>query len=67
MKKLIFYSSLLMISISASAQVPGYVPTDSLKGWWASNGNANDASGNGNNGVVNGATLPIFGVIGECL
>jgi hypothetical protein len=56
-----------MISISASAQVPGYVPTDSLKGWWASNGNANDASGNGNNGVVNGATLPIFGVIGECL
>jgi hypothetical protein len=46
-----------MISISASAQVPGYVPTDSLKGWWAFNGNANDASGNGNNGTVNGATL----------
>ena len=57
MKKLIFYSCLLLISISASAQVPGYVPTDSLKGWWAFNGNANDASGNGNNGVVNGATL----------
>lgn len=57
MKKVIFYSCLFMISISASAQVPGYVPTDSLKGWWAFNGNANDASGNGNNGTVNGATL----------
>jgi hypothetical protein len=26
-------------------------------GWWPFNGNANDESGNGNNGVVNGATL----------
>ena len=28
-----------------------------LKGWWPFNGNANDASGNGNNGTVQGATL----------
>jgi hypothetical protein len=26
-------------------------------GWWPFNGNANDESGNGNNGAVNGATL----------
>jgi hypothetical protein len=28
-----------------------------LIGWWPFNNNANDASGNGNNGTVNGATL----------
>ena len=57
MKKLIFYSCLLLISISASAQVPSYVPSIGLVGWWPFNGNANDESGNGNNGIVNGATL----------
>jgi hypothetical protein len=40
-----------------TAQVPSYVPTDGLSGWWSFNGNANDASTNGNNGTVNGATL----------
>jgi len=39
------------------AQVPSYVPTNGLVGWWLFNGNANDLSGNGNNGTVNGATL----------
>ena len=39
------------------AQVPSYVPTDGLVGYWGFNGNANDQSGNGNNGAVNGATL----------
>ena len=42
---------------SLSAQVPSYVPTSGLVGWWPFNGNANDESGNGNNGTVNGATL----------
>ena len=42
-----------------SAQVPSYVPTNGLVGWWPFNGNANDESGNGNNGTVNGATLTI--------
>ncbi len=37
--------------------MPTYVPTDSLVGWWGFNGNANDESGNGNDGTVNGATL----------
>ena len=37
--------------------VPNYVPTNGLVGWWPFNGNANDESGNGNHGTVNGATL----------
>lgn len=39
------------------AQVPSYVPTNGLAGWWGFNGNANDSSPNANNGTVNGATL----------
>jgi hypothetical protein len=39
------------------AQVPSYVPTNGLVGWWPFNGNANDESVNGNNGTVNGPTL----------
>ena len=38
------------------AQVPSYVPTTGLVGWWPFNSNANDESGNGNNGTVNGGT-----------
>jgi hypothetical protein len=57
--------SLLLIAIAALAcavsslaqNVPSYVPTDGLVGWWPFNGNANDESGNGNDGNVNGATL----------
>jgi hypothetical protein len=40
-----------------NAQVPSYVPTNGLVGWWPFNGNANDESANGNNGTNNGATL----------
>jgi hypothetical protein len=39
------------------AQVPSYVPTTGLVGYWPFNGNANDISGNNNNGTNNGATL----------
>jgi uncharacterized protein (TIGR02145 family) len=42
---------------TAFSQIPSYVPTNGLVGWWPFNGNANDESGNGNNGTVNGATL----------
>jgi uncharacterized protein (TIGR02145 family) len=37
--------------------VLSYVPTNGLVGWWGFNGNAQDGSGNGNHGTVNGATL----------
>jgi len=56
MKKLLF--ALLVLSVfTVNAQVPSYVPTNGLVAYYPFNGNANDASGNGNNGVVNGATL----------
>lgn len=54
----IFLTSLtLLFATAAQAQVPSYVPTNGLVGWWPFNGNANDESGNGNDGTVNGATL----------
>jgi hypothetical protein len=40
-----------LLVLPAAAQVPAYVPTDGLVGWWPFNGNANDESGNGNDGV----------------
>jgi uncharacterized protein (TIGR02145 family) len=57
MKKLIFTLTLLTFGLLAQAQIPSYVPTNGLVGWWPFNGNANDESGNGNHGTVNGATL----------
>lgn len=57
--KSLLLTALATIGLIAAtmAQVPNYVPTNGLVGWWPFNGNANDQSGNGNNGVVNGATL----------
>jgi hypothetical protein len=57
MKTLILLLSVLFTTMSF-AQVPSYVPANGLVGWWPFNGNANDESGNGNNGtVITGATL----------
>jgi hypothetical protein len=55
----LLYTTLIALLISSTcyAQVPSYVPTDGLVGWWPFNGNANDESGNGNNGTLNEATL----------
>ena len=48
---------LLFITVISFGQVPNYVPTNGLVGYWPFNGNANDESGNGNDGTNNGATL----------
>ncbi len=56
-KKSILLLFLVFYSINLFSQVPSYVPQTGLVGWWPFNGNANDESGNGNNGSVNGATL----------
>jgi gliding motility-associated-like protein len=56
MKKLLIYL-LLLNSFNLAAQSPNYVPSNNLIGWWPFNGNANDESGNANNGIVNGASL----------
>jgi hypothetical protein len=49
--------AILGLALISNAQVPNYVPSNGLVGWWPFNGNANDESGNGNDGIVNGATL----------
>jgi hypothetical protein len=63
-KNLLLLSILFVCGTSIFAQVPSYVPTNGLVGWWPFNGNANDESGNGNNGTVTGPTLTTdrFGV-----
>ena len=57
MKKLVLTLLIGVTTLTAFSQVPSYVPTNGLVGYWPFNGNANDESGNGNNGTVNGATL----------
>jgi hypothetical protein len=57
MKKITTIILAVLFTANLIAQVPNYVPTNGLVGWWPFNGNANDESGNGNNGTVNGATL----------
>jgi hypothetical protein len=59
MKKVMFTAFAVGLCLSANvmAQVPSYVPSNGLVGYWPFNSNANDESGNGNNGTVNGATL----------
>ncbi|MEZ5013565.1 MAG: LamG-like jellyroll fold domain-containing protein [Chitinophagales bacterium] len=50
---------LALVSNIRSQTLPDYIPTDGLLGWWPFTGNANDESGNGNDGIVNGAVLTI--------
>ena len=45
------------ITFNVYGQVPDYVPSDGLVAWYPFNGNANDESGNGNDGALNGPTL----------
>lgn len=58
-KKILLLMAVATLGLTAAttAQVPSYVPINGLVGYWPFNGNANDESGNGNNGTVNGATL----------
>jgi hypothetical protein len=58
MKKYYFALVLTLFILPIFSQnIPSYVPKDGLVGYWPFNGNANDESGNGNHGTVNGATL----------
>ncbi|MFN5629865.1 MAG: LamG-like jellyroll fold domain-containing protein [Bacteroidota bacterium] len=47
----------ISLATATRAQVPNYLPTNGLVGWWFFNGNANDESVNTNDGTVNGAIL----------
>ncbi len=59
MKNIYFLGFLLLSTFARlfAQNVPSYVSTSGLIGWWGCNGNAADSSGSGNNGVSNGATL----------
>ncbi len=58
MKNTLLLSVLILFFIPVFSQpIPSYVPTNGLVVWYPFNGNANDESGNGNDGTVNGATL----------
>ena len=58
MKKTLLIAILALVAQMSFAQnLPSYLPTNGLVGYWPFNGNANDESGNGNNGTVSGATL----------
>ena len=50
-QKLLLTLLITTIFSVAKAQVPSYVPTNGLLGWWNFNGNVNDLSGLGNNGT----------------
>ena len=59
MKKTLLFVILALTAQIIKAQVPSYVATNGLIGYWPFNGNANDESGNGKNGVkfqVSGTT-----------
>jgi hypothetical protein len=57
-KVLLSVVALMSLATATLAQtVPNYVPANGLVGWYPFSGNANDASGNGNNGTVNGPVL----------
>jgi len=58
MKKIILLFGFIAINtFLCFSQVPSYVPTNGLVGWWPFSGNANDGSGNGNHGTAIGASL----------
>ena len=49
--------ALFIAPITIAQDLPSHIPTDGLVAYYPFNGNANDASGNGHHGTVNGATL----------
>ena len=56
-KKFIFTAiAIIGFATITMAQVPPYVPTNGLVGYWLFSGNANDSSGNGNNGNFVGSS-----------
>ena len=58
--KSLLWVTLATLGLTASTiaqNLPNYVPSDGLVGWWPFNGNANDESASGYNGVVLGASL----------
>lgn len=50
--------SIFLPILSFHSQIPNYVPSNGLVGWWPFNGNTNDESGNNNHGTAIGTITP---------
>ena len=61
--RILFSFLLFTFYFASTAQIPSYVPTNGLVGWWPFNGNANDESGNGNNGSFTGLSCETCGMV----
>jgi gliding motility-associated-like protein len=58
MKKILVILILAFLIVkNVNAQIPSYVPTNGLVAWYPFTGNANDSSGNSNDGTDHGASL----------
>jgi hypothetical protein len=56
MRKIIWIFNLTVVQFALIGQVPAYVPTTGLMGYWSFSGNANDISGNNLHGTNYGAS-----------
>ena len=54
---LVFAVVAVMHPLRVNAQLPAYIPADSLTAWYPFSGNANDLGSSGNHGTVTGAQL----------
>jgi hypothetical protein len=61
MKKIFLTAFSLHLFLMLFAQPPTYVPQNGLVAWWPFNGNADDESGNGNNGSFTGSSCTTCG------
>lgn len=52
MKKQLLFLMATIFCLNIFAQIPSYIPTTGLVGWWPFTGNANDLSVNANNGTI---------------
>ncbi|MDO9068631.1 MAG: LamG-like jellyroll fold domain-containing protein, partial [Deltaproteobacteria bacterium] len=59
MKKVLGCISLLLLASTVSWAGPAKIDTTGLVAWYPFSGNADDASGHGHNGTVNGAALTL--------
>lgn len=55
-KTLLFIALNVIASSSLFAQIPPYLPSNGLVGYWSFDGNTNDLSGNNNNGTIVGTS-----------
>jgi hypothetical protein len=55
--KILSLITILFFHLSSFSQIPPYVPTNGLVGYWGFNGNANDESGINNHGIATNVVL----------